>query len=81
MAANDNMLLADVPGYVFGKTGVRVTLQSIYNWVNHGVGGETLRVIMGRGTSKFAAKFQPVRFTTSAWVDDFLSRVQELSGR
>lgn len=67
--------LADVPNYVAHATGRTVTKMTVYNWVHKGVSGEKLRIVLARGESKYAGLFRQTRFTTVAWVDEFMARV------
>jgi hypothetical protein len=66
--------LAMVPDYIEGTRGTLVTKMTVYNWVNKGVRGEKLKVILGRTHPK--ATYKSVRLTTPEWVDDFLARIE-----
>lgn len=78
---DEKMPLREVPNYVELKTGHKPTLATVYNWIDRGVKGEKLRIVMARGTSRFAGVFNSTRFTRAVWVDEFLSRADVSAGR
>jgi hypothetical protein len=68
------LTLAQARAYVAARTGKAPSHQTLLNWTRSGVNGATLRVVFSRGTNKYAAILKPMRFTTAAWLDDFLTR-------
>lgn len=67
------MRIALVPDYVELRTGHKPTLQTVYNWINHGVRGDKLAIIWTR--RKPGSVFPDMRLTTAAKIDDFLARL------
>lgn len=66
------MKLVDVPAYVESRTGNKPTLQSVYNWIGRGKNGDKLKFVFGTQNGK--SVFADTRYTTPAWVDEFLAR-------
>jgi hypothetical protein len=69
---NPNRIKAvDVPGYVFGRYGLEISRQTVYNWMLIGRNNEKLRYedIPNPAGSRFTF----VRYTSREWVDQFLA--------
>lgn len=63
------MKLAEVPAYVEGKTGVKRSRQTVYNWALNGV--KVTDQVVKLQTETRAGQL----FTTAEWVDAFLARL------
>jgi hypothetical protein len=58
-----HLKIHQVPKYILGKYGEKVTVPTIYNWINKGRNGTKLRVV----------KSLKRMTTTEEWVDEFIA--------
>ncbi len=71
--APKKLRLAEVPGYVYDKTGVEVSRQTVFNWTNNGYQGMKLKYVKGQS---FSGGLIKIRITSTKWVDEFLAHYQ-----
>jgi len=61
----------DVPGYVFGRYGLEISRQTVYNWMRIGRNNEKLRY--EDDPNPIGSRFAIVRYTRREWVDQFIT--------